>query len=272
MATSTSTSTSTSTPHQLLLLADHLKLSLLERQRAQSLNLPSSSQKDAQITRSLTNFAESLAALETQDEPSSDLPRLRKQYHQLYAQFHGTAPPSDDATHPNDPALAPDFAAAQRKPSNKSTTGKNVRFRDDPSAEEEDANRAALFSSTSSSQQQQPYTDEPMSAQQEEQGLDNQQIHAYHSRVLREQDEQLDVLGQSVGRQRLLGIQMGDELDEQNEMLGDVERGVDRHSGTLDAAQRRLGKIARKGRDGWNSWITIAILVVVLVLLIAVLK
>lgn len=259
----------TSTPHQLLLLADHLKLSLLERKRAQSLNLPSSTQKDLQITRSLTNFSESLSALESADESSEDLPRLRKQYTELYAQFHGTAPPSDDAKQPNDPSLAPDFAAAQQKPSAKAAN-KNVRFRDDPTAEEEDANRAALFSSTSS--QQQPYTDEPMSAQQEEQGLDNQQIHAYHSRVLREQDEQLDVLGQSVGRQRLLGIQMGDELDEQNEMLGDVERGVDRHSGTLDSAQRRLGKIARKGREGWNSWITIAILVVVLVLLITILK
>lgn len=233
------------------------------------MNLPSSTQKDAQITRSLSNFSESLTALEAEDEPSEDLPSLRKQYNQLYAQFHGTAPPSDDATQPNDPSLAPDFAAAQRRPSSKAAN-KNVRFRDDPAVEEEDANRAALFSSTSS--QQQPYTDEPLSAQQEQQGMDNQQIHAYHSQVLREQDEQLDVLGQSVGRQRLLGIQMGDEIDEQNEMLDDVERGVDRHTGTLDAAQRRLGRIARKGREGWNSWITIAILVVVLLLLIVVLK
>jgi syntaxin 8 len=259
-----------SSPHQLLLLADHLKLSLLERQRAKSLNLPSSTQKDAQITKSLSNFSESLTTLEAQDTPSSDIPRLRKQYNELYAQFHGTAPPSDDATHPNEPSLEPDFAAAQRRPSSKGAS-KNVRFRDDPTAEEEDANRAALFSSTSSGQQQ-PYKDEPPSIQQEQQGMDNQQIHSYHSRVLREQDEQLDVLGQSVGRQRMLGIQMGDEIDEQNEMLGDVERGVDRHSGTLDNAQRRLGRIARKGREGWNSWITIAILVIILVLLIVVLK
>lgn len=259
----------TSTPQQLLLLADHLKLSLLERHRAASLNLPTSTQKETQITRSLTNFGSSLEALEADDNPSQDLPRLRKQYNELYAQFHGAAPRSDAATQPNDSSLAPDFAAAQQRPNSKSAS-KNVRFRDDPAAEEEDANRAALFSTTSS--QQQPYTDEPPSAQQEQQGLDNQQIHAYHSRVLREQDEQLDVLSQSVGRQRLLGIQMGDELDEQNEMLEDVERGVDRHSGTLNNAQRRLGRIARKGREGWNSWITIAILVVILLLLLVVLK
>lgn len=44
-----------STPSQLLLLADHIKLSLLERQRAISLNLSPTSQ-DAQITRSLESL------------------------------------------------------------------------------------------------------------------------------------------------------------------------------------------------------------------------
>ena len=39
-------------PPQLFLLADHVKLSLLERQRAVSLGLPSHSQ-DSQISRSL---------------------------------------------------------------------------------------------------------------------------------------------------------------------------------------------------------------------------
>lgn len=44
-----------STPSQLLLLADHIKLSLLERQRAIALNLSPTSQ-DAQITRSLESL------------------------------------------------------------------------------------------------------------------------------------------------------------------------------------------------------------------------
>ena len=44
-----------SNPNQLLLLADHIKLSLLERQRAISLNLTPTSQ-DAHITRSLESL------------------------------------------------------------------------------------------------------------------------------------------------------------------------------------------------------------------------
>ncbi|GIZ41792.1 hypothetical protein CKM354_000508600 [Cercospora kikuchii] len=254
-------------PHQLLLLADHLKLSLLERQRAISLNLEPSKQ-DGQIQRSLSQLQDGLEELEAQrrdlgeaEEDDSELARLRKQYNQLYAQFHGSAPPSSESATPNNPALASDFAAARSKPSK----SRNVRFRDNPDEDdaEAQANRAALFAD------QERYRDEPEAPNQD--NLDNQQIHAYHKQVLREQDDQLDVLGQSIGRQRMLGIQMGNELDEQVELLDDIERGVDRHSNQLHGAQKRLTTFSRKARDNWN-WITITILIIILVLVIVVLK
>jgi syntaxin 8 len=258
--------------HQLFLLADHLKLSLLERRRALALNLEPNKQ-DAQISRSLQSLQEGVEQLEQQaadlDQPedsSSDLARLRRQYVELYAQFHGQAAPTAELRRPNDPALEQDFQAAQRRPS-QARRNKNVRFRDDPDAEEQDAetlaNRAALFAD------QERYRDEPEGPDQSQ--MDNQQIHEYHSQVLREQDEQLDVLGQSIGRTRILGIQMGNELEEQNEMLDDVERGVDRHQSTLERAQSRLGHVARKSRENW-SWVTIGVLICILVLLIIVLK
>lgn len=89
--------------------------------------------------------------------------------------------------------------------------------------------------------------------------------------MLRDQDAQLDTLGESIGRQRMLGIQMGDEMDDQNAMLNDVERGVDRFQGNLDRARGRLGKVARKAKDNW-SWVTIGVLILILVLLLAVLN
>ena len=256
-------------PHQLFLLADHLKLSLLERQRAIALNLEPN-KHDSQISRSLGNFREGLEQLEEQqtelgtaEDESSDLARLRKQYADLYAQFHGNQPPSVEASQPNNPTLAGDFAAAQSRPA-PARSSKNVRFRDNPGEDDsaDQANRAALFAD-------QRYTDEPDGPDQSE--MDNQQVHQYHKQVLREQDDQLDTLSQSIGRQRTLGIQMGNELDEQVEMLDDVERGVDRHSTTLEGARRRLGQVARKSRDNW-SWVTIGILIFILVLLIIVLK
>ncbi len=68
----------------------------------------------------------------------------------------------------------------------------------------------------------------------------------------------------------MLGIAMGDELEEHNEMLVDVERGVDRHGTTLERARRRLGNVARQGKGGNWTWITIGVLVLLLVLLIVV--
>jgi syntaxin 8 len=64
---------------------------------------------------------------------------------------------------------------------------------------------------------------------------------------------------------------MGDELDEQNVLLDDVERGVDRHTTTLERARKRLGNVARKSKAS-GSWITIGILIIILILVIAILK
>jgi syntaxin 8 len=50
-------------PSQLFLLADHIKLSLLERQRAISLNLEPNAQ-DGQISRSLDSLREGIEAAE----------------------------------------------------------------------------------------------------------------------------------------------------------------------------------------------------------------
>lgn len=150
-----------SNENQLFLLADHIKLSLLERKRAQSLNLPSDSQ-DGHISRSLDQFRDGLAQLskertryeEAGDEENAGAlaeaaAALAKQLDDLTAQFHGFA--SVDAAaalaKPNDPALAPDFASASTVPAAgaaaaatkktlrhppTSAAAKSVRFSDNP--------------------------------------------------------------------------------------------------------------------------------------------
>lgn len=81
-----------SSAQQLLLLTDHLKLSLLERQRAQSLNIDAGKQ-DGQIQTSLDSLQAGLEQLEAQqadsgqaEDGSSEVARLRKQFNELYAQ------------------------------------------------------------------------------------------------------------------------------------------------------------------------------------------
>lgn len=139
---------------------------------------------------------------------------------------------------------------------------KSVRFSDVPAGSaDEDANRAALF----------PYRDEPDAGPPDQSHMDNQQIHAYHTQVLAEQDEALDRLGESISRQRELSIQIGDELDDQVELLDEVDRHVDRHQTRLDRARSSLGKVARKAKDNMQMT-TIVILIIILVLLIIILK
>jgi syntaxin 8 len=263
-------------PSQLYLLADHIKLSLLERQRAISLNLEPNSQ-DGHISRSLDSMREGIEALEQQPGNDNDTAlRLRSQYDDLTSQFRGfpTTSTSSTVNQPNDPSLSSDFAHAKdtrpRIPSSSSfmkrsaadspNLSKSVRFTDAPPDPEDEANRAALF----------PYRDEPEGPSDQSQ-LDNQQIHTYHKQVLQEQDDQLDRLGESIGRQRDLSIQIGDELDDHIQMLDDVEVHVDRHQSRLDGARRQLGNVARRARD--NKQITvILILIIILVLLIIILR
>ncbi|KAI9679434.1 MAG: hypothetical protein M1817_005456 [Caeruleum heppii] len=277
-------------PSQLFLLADHIKLSLLERQRAISLNLEPSSQ-DGQIARSLESLREGVEKVEQQrdESPSETLNdqarRLRTQYDDLTSQFRGFPSAISNASlaQPNDPSLSADFSHAKdprpRNPSSSSflrrssnnddttpTSAKSVRFTDSPSIAEpspsdEDTTRAALF----------PYRDDPSSDPPDHSALDNEQIHVYHSNVVAEQDEQLDRLGESIGRQRELSIQIGDELDSHVQLLDEVDEHVDRHQTRLDQARKRLGVVARRAKD--NKQLTIIlVLIIVLILLIVITK
>ncbi|KAK0740315.1 hypothetical protein B0T18DRAFT_331308 [Schizothecium vesticola] len=255
-----------SNPNALLLLADHIKLSLLERQRAKTLKLARDSQ-DGHISRSLDQFREGLEALEKagDDSKSSTLVSLQKQYRDLSSQFHGFPTPastSSTLTSPNDPSLAADFAHAQSSKPAAAAPHKSVRFSSptsDLEAQKQPPVPHPLF----------PYRDDPESAP--DPPVDNVQLHAYHQQVLDEQDAQLDVLGASISRQRELSMRIGDELDEQVVMLDESERVTERHQGTLDRARRRVDGFARSAGES-RQMVAIVVLIVILVLLIAILK
>ncbi|KAK0961190.1 hypothetical protein LTS01_020503 [Friedmanniomyces endolithicus] len=251
----------TTSPHRLSLLADDLGLSLLERQRIHTLELGggSTQQQDTQISRSLTELRDGIEELEERENDlavlqnwGEELEALRERYEGLDARFHADAQRRvmQRTSRLHDKDLSPKHGETKQgaKAVAHATTDRN-----------------ALFATAD---QQQRYTDDPTPPDQSH--LDNQQLYASHNQTMEEQDEHLDTLGQSVRRQRMLGIAMGDELEEHNEMLVDVERGVDRHGTTLERARRRLGNVARQGKGGNWTWITIGVLVLLLVLLIVV--
>ena len=67
--------------------------------------------------------------------------------------------------------------------------------------------------------------------------------------IMLEQDESLDRLSESIGRQRELSIQIGDELDSQGELLGDLDERLDRSRSRLDGANRRLNRFSKKAKE-----------------------
>ena len=157
---------------------------------------------------------------------------------------------------PNSNELAEDFAHAASRGS------KSVRF-----SEVDGSSSEALFGSR--------YRDDPSEDSagyhDEAEEMNNQQIHEYHTQIMDQQDEQLDRLGESIGRQRELSMQIGDELDSHVAMLDEVDVVTDRHQTRLDRAKRSLGKVA-KGAGENKQMTAIVVLIIILVLLIAILK
>ncbi|KKA28334.1 hypothetical protein TD95_004919 [Thielaviopsis punctulata] len=250
------------------ILADHIKLALLERQRASSAlaasaaaagGAPAGDEVDAQdghIAQSLEQLAHGVAALrddeqrlrasgraDEADEIADALPALAKHLDTLTSQFHRFTAPSPAAS----PAPSPAPVSA---PAVRFRDSSPQLFSDYPPADDDDGTAG--------------YRDAVAD-------MDNVQMLAYHDRVLEEQDDHLDRLGESISRQRELSMRIGDELDAHIDLLDDTEGLVDRHQSRLDRARRSLGRIA-EGEENSRGMMTIVILIIILLLLIAVFK
>lgn len=276
-------------PSQLFLLADHIKLSLLERQRAISLNLEPNSQ-DSEISRSLDSLREGINAIESEYarleeandngaavELKEQLNNLRIQFRDISSQFHGVDVVVDSSatttttTTNNNTTKSSSSTPDIKQPVPQHPPSKSVRFMDSPpngidDNDEDEVNRNALFK---------PYRDSPSpppgSSVDQSSSMSNQQIYDHHADILRDQDEQLDRLGESIGRQHQLSIQIGDELEGHVALLDGMDADVTRHQSRLDLAKRRLNKIRKSAGEHW-SLMTIIGLIIVLVILIVILK
>lgn len=259
-------------PSQLFLLADHIKLSLLERQRAISLDLEPNAQ-DGEISRSLESLQEGIQAVEAEQARLADshdsagaaalkdqLVPLREQYRDLSSQFYGESAQASDSASPD-----------LKQPVPQHPSSKSVRFMDSSAAavavqdeldEEDDLNRQNLF---------RPYRDQPSPPRADQSDMSNEQIYLHHDQVMRDQDDQLDRLGESIGRQHQLSIQIGDELDGHVALLDGMDHDVEAHQGRLNTARRRLDRFRRKAGENW-SMMTIIGLIIILVILIVILK
>ncbi|ORX40636.1 hypothetical protein BD324DRAFT_647555 [Kockovaella imperatae] len=89
--------------------------------------------------------------------------------------------------------------------------------------------------------------------------------------MMDDQDERLNLLSSSIGRQNHLSVQIGDELDIHHELLEDTDAAMDRTQERLHRAKKRLDKVASDARQH-GSTLTIVGLIFILLILIIVFK
>lgn len=187
---------------------------------------------------------------------TDQIPLLKAQIQELHAQFFpdaaGPFKDNPDSSSPASSASPPPL----EQPVPQRPVSKSVRFTDDTA----DPSLG-------------PYHDEPPAEPEyDHSDLDNVGIHQDHARIMCDQDTQLDRLGESIGRQHQLSIQIGDELESQVDLLDDVDDHTDRSQSRLNRASRRLGRLRTSASKERSGMMTIVGLIIILVVLIVILK
>ncbi|KAF2436863.1 hypothetical protein EJ08DRAFT_691176 [Tothia fuscella] len=89
--------------------------------------------------------------------------------------------------------------------------------------------------------------------------------------MMHEQDEALDNVFQTVGTLRQQAHVMGQELEEQGQMIDEVDTITDRVGGKLQDGIKRVGWVIKKNEDSVSSCCIAVLIVVLIILLIIVL-
>lgn len=73
--------------------------------------------------------------------------------------------------------------------------------------------------------------------------MDNQALYQNQQVLMDKQDQDLDSLHRTILQQRQLGLDINEELDQQNDMLKELNNHVDESSDKMEHARKRVGKI-----------------------------
>ena len=89
-------------------------------------------------------------------------------------------------------------------------------------------------------------------------GVENQMLQE-QQQMMQTQDVSLDLLLQSVERQKEMGEAISDELDQQSGLLDDLETGMDNTGMVLGRQQQRVEEVLEKAGKGGTLCIIIAL-------------
>ena len=79
----------------------------------------------------------------------------------------------------------------------------------------------------------------------------------------------LDALSDILARQKTIGLTIGNEVDTQNEMLDDIQEGVETVRGRVVRETRNVERVDRKDKT-WFLWLIMILLFVAIIVIIAV--
>ncbi|XP_070521064.1 syntaxin-6-like isoform X3 [Cardiocondyla obscurior] len=85
--------------------------------------------------------------------------------------------------------------------------------------------------------------------------------------MIRQQDEQLDMIGETVGTLKTVSRQINSELDEQAVMLDEFGNELETTDSKLDATMKKMAKVLHMSNDR-GQWVAIGVLTAILVFLI----
>jgi len=88
--------------------------------------------------------------------------------------------------------------------------------------------------------------------------------------MIREQDRTIDSIAGTLSTLAQQAGLMGQEIVEHNEMLEDIEQGVDHSSAKLDGAMKRMRKFIRDTEETRSGWCILILVIILLALLLAV--
>lgn len=88
--------------------------------------------------------------------------------------------------------------------------------------------------------------------------------------IMREQDATIDTIAGTLSTLAQQAGLMGQEVEEHNELLTDLEQGVDRTSSRLDSSMKKLQKFIRDTEETKSGWCILILTIILLVLLLAV--
>ncbi|KAM8955257.1 syntaxin-8 isoform 2-T2 [Lycaon pictus] len=99
----------------------------------------------------------------------------------------------------------------------------------------------------------------------ETRGLGFDEIRQQQQKIIQEQDAGLDALSSIISRQKQMGKEIGNELDEQNEIIDDLANLVENTDGKLRTETRRVNMVDRKSTSCGMIMVILLLLVAIVV-------